>query len=154
MNPGVYWRDLAALDWVGAPSVTGVQEVTTLRGSSGTIRDAVLLVRGPITNATVTDVNTGFSVRLGGALAQGQTWRVNVGSWATRTTSGGALGDADSAGTDATATTEANHPSGLFLPLTPAYDAGVGARTVRVSLTGSGTASTTQLLVRARKAYL
>ena len=151
--PGVYWRALTSPDWVGAAGSSAVQEVTTLRDSSGTIRDAVLLVVGPVTNPTVTDVNTGFTVRLNGALAAGQSWCVNVGTWSTRTGSVN-LASADALGTDATATTEANHPSGLFLPLTPVYAAAVGARTVRVSLTGTGMTSATQLQIRARKAFL
>ena len=149
MIPGVYWRG-SPVDWVGAAGNFAVQDVTTLQGSTAQVQDGIFLVKGPITNPTITDPATGWSVRLNGAVGATETWRVNSATWSTRKGVGLTVSSADSAGADMTATTEATAPSGRFIALTP-----VGAnRNVQVRLTGSGTSSATQLTIRAGKAYL
>lgn len=151
--PGVFWRSPDALDWVGPAGSLAAQTIDTLTGSTAPIQDAVFLVKGPITNPAIRDTTTGWSVRLNGPVAAGQAWRVNTATWSTRV---GALtlGSADTAGTDQTANTEADTPSGRFLDLTPAYYPGVNQRRLLAGVTGSGATTATQLSIRARKAYL
>lgn len=148
------WEDEATQDWTGtAGAASGtVQEVTTLQGATERITDAILLVLGPATNPRVTDPATGAYVELQAALAAGDRWRVNVGTWATRTGNIG-LSDADTAGTDQQDVTRyggtANQAA--FLPLTPVrLD---GTRKVRVALSGTGFTASTQMQVRARRKY-
>lgn len=158
--PGVYWRSLSAVDWVGgAGVVNSSQVVTTVEGSTGAINDAVLLVKGPITNPKVADpYGTGAFVQYRGTLAAGDVWRVNCETWATRVGAGLTLDSSDTVGTDATAVTEANDPSGRFLSIRPGYYYGtsVASSTRRsvLMLQGSGASSETQLQVRARKAFI
>lgn len=149
------WEDVATADWngtLGAASGT-VQEVTTLQGATERITDAVVLVTGPITNPRVTDQATGAYVQLNTALAAGQFWRVNVGTWATRYGAGLGLGSADTTGTDGQSLTvfggSANQAA--FLPLVPVRDTGL--RRVKVALTGTGITGATRLSVRARRKY-
>lgn len=153
--PGVFWRDVSTLDWVGAAGSTAAQTVTTLTDSSAAVQDAIFLVKGPATNPTITDQATGWTLRLNRALTASEFWRVNSGTWSTRVGSL-SLASADTAGTDVTAVTEANTPSGRFLALTPAYSGsgGPGGRLVVTRLTGTGTTTATQLSIRARKAFL
>lgn len=153
MIPDVVWRDVGALDWVGTAGSFVQQEVSTLRGSTAQVTDAVFLVKGPITNPTLTDEATGWTLRLNRALSSTEFWRVNAGTWSSRV-GGLSLGSADATGTDVTALTEANAPSGRLLALTPVYLPSGPFRRARVALTGSSTSTATQLSVRARKAYL
>lgn len=148
------WEDEATADWTGtAGAASGtVQEVTTLQGATERITDAILLVLGPATNPRVTDPATGAYVELQADLTAADRWRVNVGTWATRT---GNIGftSADTAGTDQQAVTRyggtANQAA--FLPLTPVrLD---GTRKVRVALSGTGFTASTQMQVRARRKY-
>lgn len=152
--PYAVWEDVATADWAGtAGAASGtVQEVTSLRGATERIHDAIVLVEGPITNPQVTDQATGAYVRLNAALTAGQFWRVNVGTWATRTGTLG-LGSNDTTGTDRQDVTvfggTANQAT--FLPLVPVRDS--GERRVKVALTGTGFSGTTRLSVRARRKY-
>ena len=149
------WEDVNTQDWngtLGAASGT-VQEVTTLRGATERVNDAVVLVTGPATNPRVTDQATGAYVELQAALAAGQFWRVNVGTWATRRGAGLGLGSADTTGTDSQDVTRfggtANQAA--FLPLVPVRD--TGERRVKVALTGTGFTGATRLSIRARRKY-
>lgn len=152
--PAGVWEDTATSDWTSAAIVSGVaQEVTTLQGATERISDAVILVQGPIANPKITDPATGAYVQLTATLAANQFWRVNVGTWATRTGTGLGLGSADTTGTDAQAiTTYGGTPNqSAFLPLVPARD--TGQRRVKVTLTGTATSAATSLSVRARRKY-
>lgn len=155
--PGVFWRDLNPLDWVGAAGSSTLQTPATLAGATAPIQDAIFLVKGPIANPTIRDSMTGWELRLNRSLTASEFWRVNSGTWSTRVGSSLTLASTDTAGTDVTAVTEANTPSGRFLALTPVYLGGGSApanRMVVVSLTGTGTSTATQLSIRARKAFL
>lgn len=153
--PYAMWEDVAAQDWNGTlGAATGtVQEVTTLQDATERITDAILLVTGPITNPRITDQATGAYVELQAALAAGQFWRVNVGTWATRYGAGLGLGSADTTGTDGVALTRfgGTPNQAHFLPLTPVRD--TGERRVKVALSGTGITAATRLSVRARRKY-
>lgn len=152
--PAGVWEDTATSDWVSAPIVSGTpQEVTTLQGATERITDAILLVAGPITNPKITDPATGAYVQLTAALAAGEFWRVNVGTWSTRRGTVLGLGSADTTGTDAQAITTYGGTlnQSAFLPLVPARD--TGARRVKVTVTGTATSGATSLSVRARRKY-
>lgn len=151
--PGAFWQDPATSDWTGtAGAASGtVQEVVPLRGATAPIQDAIYLVVGPATNPTVTDAATGRIVRLNQALAAGSQWRVNAGTWSSRTGTTLTLDSLDTDGTDAMADTDFSDQARL-LTLNPALD--TGFRRVKASLSGSAFSGTTQLLVRARRKFL
>lgn len=151
--PDGMWQDPATADWSQTGATAGtVYEVTSLQGATGPISDAVLLVTGPATNPQINDFASGAYVRLNQALAAGQLWRVNVGTWSSRYGSGLTLASADTAGTDGHATTVYGGGNARFLRLLPQVSA--GARRVRLSLTGSGFTAATGISVRARRKYL
>lgn len=151
--PEGMWQDPATADWSQASAVAStVYEVTTLQGATGPISDAVVTVTGPVTNPQLNDFTTSAYVRLNAALAAGSTWRVNVGTWATRYGAGLSLASADTAGTDGQAVTVYGNGNARFLRLVPSLS--TGARRVRLSLTGTGLTSATALGVRARRKFL
>lgn len=146
------WEDVGTTDWTQVAPGAAV-EVTSLQGATERIQDAILLVKGPITNPRITDPATGAYVELQAALTAADLWRVNVGTWATRTGTTLGLGSSDTTGTDQQAVTRfggtANQAA--FLPLTPVRD--TGERRVRLTLTGTGQTASTALSVRARRKY-
>lgn len=154
-NPGCYWRDVNSQDWSQAGVVSGTTyQVTTLDGSSAPVDDAVLLLTGPANAGTaIYDDASGAFVRLNVALAAGTQWRVNVGTWASRT---GALtlGSADTTGTDQTANTDQGGAYPRLLRLVPKRTAGATTRTIKVRVVGGGFTAATALSIRSRRAYL
>lgn len=151
--PGGVWQDLATADWTQTGAASGTTyEVTTLQGATAPISDAVVAVTGPATNPQLTDFTTGAYVRLNAALAAGEVWRVNSGTWATRYGSGLTVGSADTAGTDGQAVTVYGGGTARFLRLQPQLVS--NARRVRLTLTGSNFTAATAVTVRARRKYL
>lgn len=151
--PGAFWQDTATADWagtVGAASGT-VQEVVPLQGSTAPIQDGIYLVVGPATNPTITDQASGRMVRLNQALPAGTNWRVNAGTWSSRTGVGLGLGSADATGTDAVATTDFSDQARM-VTLNPALVTGL--RRVQVNLSGTAFTAATALTVRARRKFL
>lgn len=150
--PGAFWQDTATTDWAGVVGAASgvVQEVVPLQGSTAPIQDGIYLVTGPALNATITDVASGNIVRLNGALAAGSTWRLNAGTWSSRTGVGLGLGSADTTGADVLATTDFS--TSRMLTLNPALVTGL--RRVQVSLTGTTFTAATALTVRARRRFL
>lgn len=148
------WEDVGTQDWEGTPgTASGThQGVLTLDGATERITDAVILVQGPATNPRVTDPNTGAYVELQAALGAAEQWRVNVGTWSTRTGTL-TLASADATGTDRQAVTVfgGTPNQAAFLPLTPVRDAGV--RRVRVRLSGTEFTASTNVSVRARRKF-
>lgn len=153
--PSGVWEDTATTDWAGtAGAASGtVQTVTTLDGATERITDAIVLVEGPVTNPRVTDQASGAYVQLNQALAAGQFWRVNVGTWASRYGAGLGLGSADTTGTDGQAFTAYGGTRNVahFLPLVPVR--ANGTRRVSIALTGTGITAATRVTIRARRKY-
>lgn len=155
--PSGLWEDVATADWAGtAGAASGTsQEVTSLQGATERITDAVILVTGPATNPRVTDPATGAYVELQAALAAGEFWRLNVGTWASRYGAGLGLGSADTTGTDGQAITRFGGTANQahFLPLVPTRTADDPVRRVRIQLTGTEFTAATQVSVQARRKY-
>lgn len=153
--PAGVWEDAATQDWTSDQITSGVaQEVTTLRGATERIQDAVILVQGPATNPRLTDPATGAYVELQATLSASQFWRVNVGTWATRYGASLGLGSADTTGTDGQAVTRygGTENQAAFLPLTPVRD--TDQRRVKIALSAtSGITTATRVSVRARRKY-
>lgn len=152
--PHGVWEDPNTADWTSGQVASGVaQEVTSLRGATERIQDAVILVQGPVTNPRLTDPVTGAYVQLNQAITDTGFWRVNVGTWASRYGAGLGLGSADTTGTDGQASTvyggTRNQVS--FLPLVPVRD--TGERRVSLALSGAGITAATRVSVRARRKY-
>jgi hypothetical protein len=149
------WEDVAATDWAGAAGAASgtAQEVTTLRGATERIQDAVVLVQGPVTNPRLTDPATGAYVQLNQTLVGTSLWRVNVGTWASRYGAGLGLGSADTTGTSGAAATVygGTRRQTAFLPLVPVREA--GERRVKIALSGGGMTAATQVSVRARRKF-
>jgi hypothetical protein len=150
-------EDLATQDWTQVNPGNGTtRDVTTMTGSTETIPDSVVLVTGPVTNPKITDPNTGAYVQLNLALVAGDTWRVNVGTWSSRTALSGSpltLASADTTGTDRAAVTTYGGIPGqvLYLPLTPVRSGGV--RKVQIALSGTGITSGTAIAIRAKRRF-
>lgn len=145
-TPGAFWQDVATSDFTSPAGLTlpSTVAVTTLAGGTAPIDDAVIVVRGPIANPTVTDVS-GASVTLAGTLANGTDWQVDSSAWTSKT--GAALGFG-AGGTDALAAT--THTDARMLPITPA-----GASSPQLTLSGTGgVGAATALLVRGRRKFL
>lgn len=153
--PSGVWEDLATADWVANTWASGVaKEVTTLAGATERITDAIVLVTGPANaGVRVSDPVTGAYVQLNRALSGTESWRVNVGTWASRYGTGLGLGSADTTGTDAQALTQygGTRNQAHFLPLVPARD--TGARRVKLALTAGGLTAASSVSVRARRKY-
>jgi hypothetical protein len=151
--PAGVWEDAATADWTTTGAAITAAEVTTLRGATERINDAVVLVTGPANNPRVTDPATGMWVQLSANLAAGQFWRFSSATWASRYGAGLGLGSADTTGTDGSAITSVGGPPRPYmLPLVPVRD--TGARRVRATLSAtSGMTSSTALSVRARRKY-
>ena len=151
--PGAFWQDPATTDWAGTVGAASgvVQEVVPLRGGTAPIQDGIYLVVGPATNPTITDAASGRMVRLNQALPAGTNWRVNAGTWSSRTGTTLGLGSADTTGTDAVATTDFSDQARM-LTLNPALV--TAARRVQVNLSGTAFTAATALSIRARRKFL
>lgn len=123
--PSGVWEDQVSQVWDSGPvTLNNPMEVTTLRGATERSNDAIILVKGPIHNPVVGDVNTGAWIALTGTIAAGSAWRVNVGTWSSRLGAGLVLESPDSAGTDVSATTRfgGTNNAASYLPLVPVRD--------------------------------
>lgn len=152
------WEDVDTSDWTsGALTANTSVEVTALAGATERILDAVLLVKGPITNPRITDPATGAWVQLNQALVSTSYWRVNIGTWASRYGSGLGLGSADTTGTNGQASTTygGTRRQTVFLPLVPTRSGGSRKVFLQVSSGGGATAidAAARLSVRARRKY-
>lgn len=150
------WEDVDTQDWISGPITSGFgQGVDTLTGGTETVQDAIILVKGPVTNPKVTDNDTsGAYVQLLGTLGAADYWRVNVGTWSTRTGTTLSLGSADTTGTDRQNDTRyggSTNQAG-FLPFAP-YRGSGGARVVSMQLFGTGITTATRVSIRARRKY-
>lgn len=144
-------QDVGTSDWTQAAVTTGnTYEVTTLRGSTAPIADPVLTFTGPVTNPTLTDLTTGGYVRYNGTLAAGSVWRVNAGTWSSRT---GALtlGSADTAGTDVLSVTDYGGGKAPLLRFVPTISSGESRIMLRVG--GSGFTAATSVAVRGQRRF-
>lgn len=151
--PGVYWRDVATQDWAQtAVKVATDYTIPVLARGSGPVLDAIVALTGPINDPAIVDVTSGHKVRLPGPLPAGQTWRLNVGTWESRTGTGLALASADTAGTSRAGDTETVGLAPYLLPLRPSVVAGIPQ--TRVRLEGTGLTTATTLRTRTRRAYL
>lgn len=151
--PSGVWEDAASQDWVSGAVTSGTAyEVTTLRGSTERVNDAVYLVTGPATNPRIVDPATGMYVELGFDLPAGQFWRFNSGTWTSRTGTGVTFTSSEATGTDRVHLTTVGGPSRAYgLPLTPVRD--TGQRRISATLSGSGLAAATRLSIRARRKF-
>ena len=149
--PDVFMQDVATQDIAVVNAGTGTAlTLSGLAGSSAPIEDSIILVDGPLVNATVTDDLTGATVALGGtALAAGDRWRVDCSTWSSTRGTTANTAFATVGPTQAIASTTYAGSGARFLALRP--DAG-GA--VRVRLSGTGGTAATQVQVRARRKFL
>lgn len=123
--PAGVWEDARLTDWDSGPiQANQPVEVTSLRGGTERVTDAVVLLQGPITSPQIADAATGAYVRLNKALAAGECWRVNVATWSSRTGNGLTLDGPDAAGADAQHLTQfgGTPNQAAFLPLVPVRD--------------------------------
>lgn len=149
------WEDPATQDWTSGQIAAGVaQEVLTLRGATERNQEAIVLVQGPANNPRITDTGSGEWVQWNGSLAAADYWRVNLRTWASRVGPGLTLASADTAGTEAGATTTygGGQARSAYLNLTP-YRSGANRVTSLALSAGSGITAATRLSVRARRKF-
>lgn len=148
------WEDVDTTDWdSGLIQSNATRYIDTLDGATERLTDAIFTVTGPVTNPRITDLTSGSYVELQGTVAAGNVWRVNCGTWVSRTGTTLTLGSADTAGTDAQAITRfGGIPNqGGFLTLAPAR---VGTlRRYVIKMDGTARDANTRLAFRARRKY-
>lgn len=146
--PGVFGQDVNTTDYASATGLTSGTTVTlsAYDGGTGPISDGIIVVRGAGTNPRLTNPDTGEWVQLNSTISTGTDWRLDCGSWDTRT--GSSLGLAGGAGTNQVANTQFSGGGARFIRLTP-KDGGP-----QLVLTGSGFNGSTQILARARRKFL
>ncbi|MFI6497184.1 hypothetical protein [Nonomuraea typhae] len=152
--PGALWRDEAESSWMGAPNQLA-QAVTTLAGATGPITDARLRFTGPAVQPSMGDVATGGWVLRPGGLLAGERLLIDCGRMqaAVVTTDTWDLAGGD----DVTGQIDAIGPGSQFrwLHLTPSVAvADPFSRAVLVSTSATSTAASSQVEIRARRAYL
>jgi hypothetical protein len=76
--PGVFWRDEEAATLVSELVTVWVAEPLELDGSTGPIVDPVFICEGPLTKVVVADKVTGRTLKWEGALAAGQSVRLDA----------------------------------------------------------------------------
>lgn len=141
--PGVFFRDPAPISTAALAAQANVvaAPLTALAGGSGPISDAVVRVAGPCTQVSVSDPASGTGLSWSGALAAGSYLYLDAASLSARiSTSASAW---DSGGTVVTGGLDYPGAGPLQLWPQPA-----------ISVTGVGRASTTTVMVRARRAFL
>lgn len=147
--PGVYGQDVSTSDFTSAANLTNNTTVTlsTYSATTAKIDDAIIVVKGPATNARLTNPLTGEWVQLSATIATGINWYFNNGTWDTRSGAGFDL-NTSGGGTNQVANTTFSGGSNRFVTLHP------NTGGPQLVLTGSGFGATTQILVRARRKYL
>lgn len=147
--PGVFGQDPATSDYSSATGLSPavVLTLTGYAASTAPIRDAIIVVRGPATNPRITDVATGAWVQYSGTIATGTDWRIDCGTWDTRT--GASIGLAGAGGTVQVAATSYGAGGTRFISLQP-----TDTSAPQIRLDGSSFGGATQVLIRARRKFL
>lgn len=152
--PGVFWRDTAASTFSQTQPVSGTSYVmANLAGSTAPIGDAKVLWTGPVTNPTAADPYSGSTVMWQGTVAAGAQVRVEAGTMTAVSGTGIGL---SGAGTDVSGSLVPSGPGSAFrlLDFTPEIVAADPTnRRVRVTVTGTGITSATNVQVSARRAF-
>jgi hypothetical protein len=139
--PGVWWEDESPTvqSAVAGSLLPKNLDMTSFAGMTGVIEDAVLTVQGPITQPMITDAETGAWVRYNGIVSSSTTWVVDVGNF-TSTVNGTSV------------MLNTTHGGGYKLLTIPNC---FGSNDYpRLVLSGSGSGSTTQLTVSAKRKWV
>jgi len=153
--PDVFWRDVTASTFSQTQPVSGTSYVmSNLAGSTAPIVDAKVLWTGPISNPAAQDPYSGSMITWQGTVAAGSQVRVDA---ATMTAVSGVGIGLTGAGTDVSGNLVPSGPGSAWrlLSFRPEITGGdATARRVRVTVTGSGITSATNVQVSARRAFL
>lgn len=146
--PGVYWRGTPAT-WSRTGVTSGAEYVvTTLDGSTAPVRDAQILVTGPVTDPKVTCGDSW--AQLGLTVAAGDSALIDCVAWSVKVGTGLTFGGS---GTTQTGSLTAS-PGDYLLPLTPRMTATDPMKLqVPIGVEGSGMSGATSLAVRAASAF-
>lgn len=150
--PSGVWRGPETTWTHTVPLASAPQVIDTLEGGTRPITDQLLLVTGPATQPTATDVATGSTLRWAGAVPAGQRLLIDCAAWRATVGAGVSWG---STGTNATTSLVATGPRSAhhLLPLTPVATP-AGVTETRIAFTHSGGTSATGLQVRARTTHI
>lgn len=147
--PGVFWRSLATSD--STANITATQVTTVLvglAGSSGSINDALIRVKGALSGLVVTDPVSGDSLTVTTALAAGEYLVIDCANWTAKKVTS----DTWTGGTDVSQYVVSNRGSGSMFTLNPDFITGVGR--IRLTAKGTNPASSPVVTVQAKSSYL
>lgn len=154
--PAGVWRGPTATFTHPAPLSTAAANVTPLDGASRPITDSLILITGPATTPTVTDVATGSTLRYTGQVPAGQKLLIDTSQWRAALGSSVSWG---STGTNATASIVGTGPRSdtTLFPLTPIpglTPGGDPTTAPAIAFTATGTTADTAVQIRARTSHL
>lgn len=134
------WCDYYVQTIVGVPGSSWANDSLVLPGLVGgtvDIEDSIIIVQGPITNPRVADPFTGTWVQYSGSLSSSQSWIIDTAEWTSKVNGVSVLSN----------TSHFGYPKFLLI------SAGTAFRPPSVTLTGSGTGGTTNIIVKAARTF-
>lgn len=151
--PRPFWRSGLEYDSllnITASTVTGT--LTTHDGTTATIDDAIIRVKGGLSGATLTDPTTGDFIKINAALSATEYAIITVSDWTVRKVISNTWNRFSAGSVDWAANVESSRGSGPMLTLSP--DFATGAARLRLSVIGTGTLTSPTVEVRAKRSYL
>lgn len=144
----VFWEGDTVLTYTSPTGASAIatHTITTFDGSTAPIEDSIIVVDGPITDPTITDILSGHQLKLVGTVAAGQQWQVDSGRF--RSNTGASLEFNTTGGTSAVANTVV---TGIYAPRYFGLTTDTGV--TQVSLAGTAVAAATRLRIQARKKF-
>lgn len=149
--PGVYWRDTVDSTSTFLPAASGGAHLNLWAGLAAPVQDALVRLRGPLTNPQVIDVASGAFVAIDGTIPADRWVRFDmatVRAWETTT-------DTWTGGAEVTDSTDFGGPRDAFelTPFLPGTPPDPSLRTGRVQLLQQSFATGGGLNIRGRAAY-
>lgn len=151
--PYTFWRDAATVDStlaLTASPVTGV--LTAHAGTTATVPDSVIRVKGAISAAALTDVLTGDTLTITAALTATEYLIIDTTKWVTRKVTSDTWNGYGAGSSDVSSVVESSRGSGNMLPLHPDFSGGAGR--LRLTVSATNPASSPTVAVRARRSFL
>ncbi len=129
----------------------GTHNLSQFIGSTAPLGPIRMLVTGPITDPKVMCTKTSKWVKYTGTVASGDQWLLDTGTYVSRKGTGLTLNSSDSSGSDTMGAVTTNSRYRL-LDIAPGFHS--GDIVPQVELTGSATALSTALAIRAKRRFL
>lgn len=150
--PGVFWRAQTSVDSsVTMTASTVTAALTNHAGTTGTITDAIIRVKGAISGATITDPVSGHSITLTGALTATEYVIITCDDWSVRKVISDTWNRFSAGSSDYTAFTT-TRGQGPMLTLSP--DFSTGAARVQITTVATSPTSSPTVEVRAKRSFI